>query len=407
MPAISSDGDSSLTALRYSLYIHPDFPAFRDRLTKHLPPHAGSVLPTTNGEMVDAALQVLQTWVAEQDENMAEEAGQPRASVDSMDIAFEILVNNATEEFGFAPRDVYDGVFFLGETRDQHTTALRDRNFSDLAALVQDFSVTYNLDVSSHRVVVVEPRQISQFRDRWTVDFKSVRIAEQAVEWMRKQEDAYLRHTYDLLHKIPAGSTMAGWVFEGIAHRKLSGGWTDGDMPQPTLMLFNLRDPPTFSTVPSSSPSPDTPAFLSSFTPLCTESRTAVQIDFRKLTDVTLDNKCYYKPTAANNPLFDSFTVSFTPDRLTVIISVFQITISPKHQGSSQGYVHIRKVISHVRRRLKAINSGAVVRVAYYLVCPEGESQHEWLMPTDWNKSVKINDHRGHVFSLRIPASHM
>ena len=297
---------------------------------------------------------------------------------------------------------MYNGVFLLSHARDQHT--LWDQYFSNLTSIVRKFSVDRDLDIFLDHVVAVEPCQISQFRDQWTVDFKSVRIAEEAVEWMRKQEDTYLCHTYDSLRRIPEGSTMAGWVFKGIAHRKLSGGWADGE---PTSMLSNLRDPPTFSTVPSSSPSPDAPAFLSSFTPLCTESRTVVQIDFRKLSDVTLDTKCYYKLTAAIHPSFDSFIISFTPDRLTVIISVFQITISTKHQGSSQGYVHIRKLISHVHRHLKEINSGAVVEVAYYLVCPEGESQHEWLMPPNWDKSVKINDHRGHAFSLRIPASRM
>jgi len=261
------------------------------------------------------------------------------------------------------------------------------------------FSQPYNLDLLSHHVVV-EPRQISLMLDCWAFNFKSVRIAEEASEWMREQEDAHLRHTYDLLHNTPEGSALAGWVFEGIAHRKLSGGWAD--MPQPTSMLSNLRDPPAFSTITSSPPSPNTPAFPSSFT-LCTESRTSVRIDFRDLSDVTLDNKHYYEPTATNHPLFHSFTVSFTPDGLTVIIAVFQMSISTRHQGSSQGYVHICKLIAHVRRCLKEIYSGAAVKVAYYLVCPDGESKHEWLMPPDWNKSVKINDHRGQAFLLCVP----
>src|ERR1700733_2260907 len=235
MPATPSDGGSSLTALRrfYSLCLYPPYAAFRDALEKYLPFQAGSVLPTTDDETVNDVLRVLQMKIAEQDENIAEEAGQPQASVDSVNNTFEILVNNATEEFGFAPRDVYHGIFRLAHMRTQHTAALRDQNFSDLATLVQGFSATYNLDLSSHHVVVVEPRQISLMLDSWTVNFKSVRIAEEAAEWMRSQEDAYLRHMYDLLHNTPEGSTLAGWVFEGIAHRKLSCGWADENMPRP------------------------------------------------------------------------------------------------------------------------------------------------------------------------------
>ena len=37
---------------------------------------------------------------------------QPQAHVDT-DIVLETLLRNATEEFGFAPRDVYNGVFDL------------------------------------------------------------------------------------------------------------------------------------------------------------------------------------------------------------------------------------------------------------------------------------------------------
>ena len=39
--------------------------------------------------------------------------GQPQALMVNVDDALKILVHNATEEFGFAPRDVYDGVFNL------------------------------------------------------------------------------------------------------------------------------------------------------------------------------------------------------------------------------------------------------------------------------------------------------
>lgn len=56
---------------------------------------------------------------------MVDEVGQPPALVRTVDNALKILVHNATEEFGFAPRDVYDGVFQLYETRDKHSLRWR------------------------------------------------------------------------------------------------------------------------------------------------------------------------------------------------------------------------------------------------------------------------------------------
>ena len=49
-------------------------------------------------------------------------------------------------------------------------------------------------------------------------------------------------------------------------------------------------------------------------------------------------------------------------------------------------------------------HSTSKFKVAYFLVCPEGGPDHKWQMPVDWNKSVKINDHRGDVFDVRVPS---
>ena len=66
--------------------------------------------------------------------------------------------------------------------------------------------------------------------------------------------------------------------------------------------------------------------------------------------------------------------------------------------------------MSHLRKTMN-VNTA---EVAYFLVCPDtvasppARSQdhrhlHQWQMPLDWDKNVKINDHRGHVHSLRVP----
>ena len=122
------------------------------------------------------------------------------------------------------------------------------------------------------------------------------------------------------------------------------------------------------------------------------------------LDNVTLEDNKYYIPTATNNPLFDSFTVN--RDRDTVVISIFHITVSPRYEGSTQGYLSIHKIMAHVRKLLKLLEvPNPKVEIAYFLVCPEGTSQHKWQMPAGWSKNTGFNDHKGKAFCLRIPTS--
>jgi hypothetical protein len=46
--------------------------------------------------------------------------------------------------------------------------------------------------------------------DECAIDFKSNRIATKVMELMRSEEDAHLRHLYNVLHQIPERSILAG-----------------------------------------------------------------------------------------------------------------------------------------------------------------------------------------------------
>ena len=145
----------------------------------------------------------------DQDEKTADET--LRATKKEVDDAFEILVRNATEEFGFAPRDVYNGVFFLRKTKWDHATALGGLKYPDLLALVGDFSKDMKLDDTSHRVVAVFPRAGgTDDYSLWEMAFKSVRIAREVTLLMRLREDDYLRKTYDYLHRFPEALVWRG-----------------------------------------------------------------------------------------------------------------------------------------------------------------------------------------------------
>ena len=181
---------------------------------------------------MDALLEVLHTkWdrhevcngigasALGQDENMVDEGGQPLSQMDRVDKALEVLVHNATEEFGFAPRDVYRSLSRLHEARREHAVAAKWSNHSRLMALVETFSWKRELDDVAERVVVVYPRRVLDDYDSWSIDFKSVQIGREVMESLRLLGGEELRETYNYLHRNPEAAPLARWVFEVIARR--------------------------------------------------------------------------------------------------------------------------------------------------------------------------------------------
>ena len=415
-----------------SLRLHPDFYDFRRSLQQHLPLLDGPTLTTTGDETVDAALEVLRIererekapevkeedrngvggdilWpsAANQDEDMVvDETDQPQTPVDEVDKALKILMRNATEEFGFIPRDAYKGVLNLPAAKNQHAIATMNLDFFKLMTTVKEFSERRGMSsTTSHHVIVVFPTKNAPTFDHWGIEFKSTRIAKRMGELMRLEEDRKLRMMCDLLRKVTEGSTFAGWIFETIVHRKFTGGWKDESRQQPIPMKSDGGDPPAFSVDLSlSSPTPGTS--LSSFTPLRAHARTVVKVNLAgSLSDVTLDTDKYYTPTTANNPLFDSFTIDQDHDRRTVQISIFQITISPRHGGSADGYPLIRKIMTRVSKLLKGVRHKPKIKVTYFLVCPDSKSKYVWQMPVDWNKYTTVRNHRGEAFCIPVSLS--
>jgi len=323
------------------------------------------------------------------DKNRANQPDQPRAPVDKVQSALEILVHNATEEFGFIPRDVYKGVLRLPETKMNHEKAVDALDYPSLVAFVKNFPEKHQIADFSHRVVAVRPMRSLVGRDRWFVDFKSTRIRLQVMKKMESAEINQIRETFGSLRHTGERSSLAGWCFEAFAHRVLSGGW-EGPAPQLTHMPSKQHDPPVFKTDPSSQPS--------SFEP-CTRTTKQIKIT-KEFKDVTLDKGVYYKPAAVNNPLFDSFTIDRGLDGV-VVISIFQMTISEKHGGSSDGYLLVRNLIDRVRELLN--DKAAEPEVRYILVCPNDTQERQWNMPNGWNDSCIQRGHRGKAFCIRLP----
>ena len=151
--------------------------------------------------------------VADQDENMIDEAGRLQDKVDN---AIRALVHNTIEEFGFAPRDVYRGISDHPRTSHDHTRAIRRFDHSRLETLVQTFCPDHELDDFSERVVVMSPRPFMTGKDGWVIDFKSVQIGREVMEFMRLKDGKHLRKLYGYLREIREASPLAEWVLEAI-----------------------------------------------------------------------------------------------------------------------------------------------------------------------------------------------
>jgi hypothetical protein len=130
------------------------------------------------------------------------------------DDALDILLHNATEEFGFAPCDVYSGVFDLPRTMEEHAIAVEKLKRSDLIAIVQTFPETCGLDTLPCRVAAVCSYEPAEKSDHWTINFKSNRIAGKVVEMMELETRRHLRGVFDLLRGIPEGASLAERIFE-------------------------------------------------------------------------------------------------------------------------------------------------------------------------------------------------
>ena len=443
MQAASFDRSSLLILLRlcHSLYLQPEYDDLRDGLKRILEVlnaggkinHVlGLITPVDGSRVLRHLLGVLRTELllekeekdrdgdtsdedtgddigapaTDQDENAVDWAGQFR-TLDS-DEALKILVRNAIQEFGFAPRDVYDAIFHPLETGMKHLDSLKQIDQSMLKT-IELFNSQLSLSQVSDRVVAVYPKPTipePPLLDEWSIEFKSPRIRDKAMEIGLFRNFYNLRDIYDLFHGVPTASVVAGFAFEMMVHHSFVFGFEQGKpLPQPIPMTSKGPTDLTFTTrnSPSSNVTP---------TPYNIQGKKFTYIAFGPhidLKDVTLEENKYYVPTSHSNPLFDSFIIDHEEGEDSARISIFQMTISSTYRGSSAGYENIRKIMSHTKRLLKLENKKrgfkTDVKVRYFLVRPEDRTESTWVMPDGWDESVSRNDHRGDVFCLRFPTS--
>ena len=374
------------------------YTAFRENLEKAI----SEATPLTTEPAIRVALGVLGKEEEKSDPDcraITFRAGEDKPNGDHV---IEVLVGNAVDNFGFAPRVTYGAIFFPNETLAEHDQAIANLKYPGLEDLARSFIDGLPLIIGpSHHLVSVMPSKEVELpiRDSWAISFKSIQIAKKMVIKMRQEEDKRLRQMYATFYKSPESSGLAGSVFEALAHRTICRGLCSDE--QTSHMYPDLMEPPSFSTaIPSSAIG--TP--LAPIPSLPGNSTRDTSIDLaRSLDDFIPDGKIYYIPRATKKPLFDSFTITFNDSKTTALISVFQMTISRAFRGSTKDYELIRKIM----RSVHEFDSSLQISVAYWLVCPTRDPREErlWKMPDGWADSSIANDHRGHVFCLHIPVT--
>lgn len=412
--------------LLHSLRLQANYVEYRNNLAKAL--SAESTEPSAQDPEITDALRVLRRQKDKNLDSMHDNVDADMVGINQkneVDDAIELLVQNATEEFGFAPRDVFDAIFKPIQTRDAHAQALESFDYNDLQSLAKTFRDQRALSYHQSRIIAMSPYvKDLNGHDGWRIDFKSIRIAKSAVLALMEKDDQCLSKMFWCLCHFTESVSLAGYVFEVVAHRMLSGQSQLDSKPQVICMHSVDKTSSLFSPTIHPSPSPSFPLpriphrVLDSNRP-----RKAIQINLGdSFGHLTLDGDNYYILSPAINPLFDSFVISFDQAQPIAFLSVFKIQrptsaaneADRPTRSSHRGYALIRTLKHRIHQLFKEVspNVDLQVKVVYYLVCPlapsvDSATSCEWQLPDGWSREFadEVDNHRGDVLCLRIPVA--
>ncbi|KIJ34813.1 hypothetical protein M422DRAFT_34915 [Sphaerobolus stellatus SS14] len=345
-----------------------------------------------------------------------------KVDMTTIDGALEVLVHAAVQDSGPIARDVFEAIFYPEAAYEKRKEAFDTVTYEDLQELSKTFqaNTVFSQQTISHRIVAVDPVVLStpsskfayqRMREGWTIDYRSVHIAREMTEKLKEKEDERLAESFRLFLSYAQSSTLASWILEPIAHRILCAN------TRQNLVLTKMRgdlsvDAPVLDVDFKND-------ITKGYPQLPGGDRDLVTFYAERVTGLT-DN-AYYVPERLNVPLFDSFLVERRAPETTdmeLILWVFQISTSPTHGGSREGYVSIRRIIKSLKSSFGTIEvkdgDGKIIKmqkreikitVNYVYVTPkeEGHTQYQWRCPGGWNKHARLHDHRGDFYCLRMP----
>ncbi|KAI0073422.1 hypothetical protein K474DRAFT_1774731 [Panus rudis PR-1116 ss-1] len=330
------------------------------------------------------------------------------SSVDSM---LDVIMDAAIDSVGLIPRSVYAAMLDFTTVSAERRQALMVTS-DELRHMVEVFlDWKHFSDTKSHRIIAINPK--SYYVDgtpTWAVAFVSRMVAKLVAERLAREENMKARELFSLFKNNPAAASLAGSLFEPLAHHALVS--TEGDTP---WSLYHMErtahddeNQPTFQV------NHRTPAALS-FPKV--QRRQEVFGDL----PVSLEHCVYYTPRAINFPLIDGFTVDIDTDSLAATLWLVQMTTADEH--SSRGYAIIRKLGSILLTQLRTAGEGPPkkrarrgqgegadepepsVNIHYLLVSPglEPNTQYTWKMPSGWSETVDRVTHQGDMYLLEVP----
>ncbi|KAK7684378.1 hypothetical protein QCA50_012325 [Cerrena zonata] len=332
---------------------------------------------------------------------------------DAADRLFRFLIHHATKQYGYAARDVYDGICFPATMDGRIEDAAK---MLSLEHLLEMFRATGGINMTSvaespsHMVIAISPIEPKNptAPDTFMVDFKSRAISRDLIKQIAEREQTALVRAFKNYRGDMKTAMLAGWMFKGIAHTVLKDMRSNCKLSGSLIPMTNNRDLQFVETTQSS-------AF--NF-PLRLREYTPVQFDKDQLEWPPKGGAygaletCFCVPWASSNPLFDSFCVDLMikEDHIEPVIWIFQTTISDKHGGSARGYARIHSIKQETEKYAREVASTTTnilvpggsrvqkapktvtpVQLNYVLVGPSSSKNviHQWTMPEGWTNTVE------------------
>ncbi|KAL5534792.1 hypothetical protein ACEPAG_1256 [Sanghuangporus baumii] len=329
---------------------------------------------------------------------------------------FELVVEDAIEQYGEVPRDISEAVFDGYESIDAKIDAALKATMGDLDKLMIAVSrlgserPVLGGDPPLHKLFAIQP--VAQGR-KYTKDdiflpkFKSEPIGKRIVAQVGRLPFAQARKFLATIRLFPESSSLAGWIFQSLACEKLASGNVQSEMF--SMALTEHTDKHRVYVTPNYAvaqgiPFPNHPMRLTK----CYFSNNKLSLEPTDCID-----ECLCIPADTNQPLFDAFfaNMSVTASQVVTTLYIIQTTLSRVHEGSMKGYTHIRSILKEVERRAielqnqvqpgntsvttfrkkrKRKKESNLTMIRYLYVCRTPQTQRTWKLPKQgWDNKVR------------------
>ncbi|KAF4607355.1 hypothetical protein EYR38_001423 [Pleurotus pulmonarius] len=252
----------------------------------------------------------------------------------------ESSVSNASEKWGWAPRDIYTAITNEQNLEIALTTALLGLDtLRQLLKLLTE-AITGSADNSeseSHDIISLYQCPTGGP----LMDFKSPYIRYRVQERIGIVHPEEARTFIHLLRYHRESAPLYGWAFENLVFSILCGPMNQGDLSPPCLASVSPD-----GTKWSLQIDPSDPGQAPTSRPPHPVGRTRVTFD--NLGNVTLDDTKLFVPPQPNFPFLDAFFLQFDRQESHVVVVVLQVTTSLKHHGSAKGYAFLERLRTHL-----------------------------------------------------------